>query len=201
MKETYERRIQEIENSLTVFEALVNKSKRALKDLKIELGMIPEETTPKEEVTKVEVIDLEATKLPKYYYSQLVTDTRWGNEILVTLGLAEIIGVKSIVVHRAFTTNKDCEKVFCDMGSKDGKRKPYYICVLKDKDGNTMKGWWQTSKGKAKDGTSRGKELGKKFNMDVFKDSPELMKVLIEHHYDAIDKERDWMPCTVEFLI
>lgn len=205
MKEKYEKLLEKQRRLVIAMKALAKQAEDNMNALYEELELdIPgkkpvEIPVVNEPSVKVEILDLEKIRTPKEYFNQKVEDTRWGNEILVALGLDEIKGIHSIVINRAFIVNEGQEKVFCDMGSKG--RKPYYICSLLNKDGDIMSGWWQTSKGKTKDGKSRGKELGKKFQMEVLESHTELMGILVEHHYDSIDKERDWMPCTIEFAI
>lgn len=204
MKEKYEILLAKQRRIVAAMQALAAQAERNMNDIYAELELdIPGKKSVDipvvNELPKVEILDLEKTKTPKEYFNQKVEDTRWGNEILVALGLDEIKGIHSIVINRAFIVNEGQEKVFCDLGSKN--RKPYYICSLLNKDGDIMSGWWQTSKGKTKDGKSRGKELGKKFQMETLESHTELMGILVEHHYNAIDKERDWMPCTIEFAI
>lgn len=205
MKERYEKLLEKQRRLVIAMKALAKQAEDNMNALYEELELdipgkkpveIPVVSTPE---VKVEILDLEKTKTPKEYFFQKVEDPRWGNEILCALGLEEVKGVHSILITRAFTLNKGQYKVFCDMGSKN--RKPYYICTLLNKSGDVMSGWWQTSKGKDKDGNSRGKEWGKKFQMDILESHTELMGILVEHHYDAIDKERDWMPCEIEFAI
>lgn len=205
MKERYEKLLEKQRRIVIAMKALAAQAERNMDAIYAELELdIPgkkpvEIPVVNEPPVKVEILDLEKIRTPKEYFNQKVEDTRWGNEILVALGLDEIKGIHSIVINRAFIVNEGQEKVFCDMGSKG--RKPYYICSLLNKDGDIMSGWWQTSKGKTNDGKSRGKELGKKFQMEVLESHTELMGILVEHHYDSIDKERDWMPCTIEFAI
>ena len=204
MKERYEKLLEKQRRLVIAMQALTKQAEGNMNAIYEELeldipGKKPVEIPVVNDSPKVEILDLEKTKTPKEYFNQKVEDTRWGNEILVALGLDEIKGIHSIVINRAFIVNEGQEKVFCDMGSKG--RKPYYICSLLNKDGDIMSGWWQTSKGKTKDGKSRGKELGKKFQMELLESHTELMGILVEHHYNAIDKERDWMPCTIEFAI
>ena len=207
MKKRYEILLAKQRRLVAAMQSLAAQAERNMEAIYAELELdIPgkkpvEIPVVKEEApeVKVEILDLEKTKTPKEYFFQSVEDPRWGNEILCALGLEEVKGVHSIVISRAYTLNKGQYKVFCDMGSKG--RKPYYICTLLNKNGDVMSGWWQTSKGKDKDGNPRGKEWGKKFQMDALESHTELMGILVEHHYDAIDKERDWMPCEIEFAI